>query len=234
MPSRRITNPAAAAAAKPSRAPLKIPKGPGDPPPPTELDIITVDIKQLHATAAKKSVAACAEIGRLLILARNLVPHGQWGTYLKRELPYNQRTAERAMDLHRFHINHPTLFDKVATLGVTNAYFIVTFPIPLVEDIVSSTHVVPSTGFEKAPADLTDAELFEVILARTATTSDSNATQALLRTYRRQIHGLIKTLKIFIATKPPIDPDALDDLYDDLVDTVARFAHAFSLEADDT
>ena len=73
MSARRIVKAAVSANSTPSRVPLKIPKGggPGDPPPPTQLDIITVDIKQLHATEAKKSVKACAEIGRLLILARS-------------------------------------------------------------------------------------------------------------------------------------------------------------------
>ncbi len=232
MPPRRVLQTAVNAVRAPSRAPQKIPKGGGPGEPPTELEIITGDIKQLHATAAKKSVKACAEIGRLLILARNMVAHGAWGTYLQREVPYTQRTAERAMDLYRFSLQHPELFEKVATLGVSNAYFIVAFPPAIIDKVVSSTHVVPTSGFVKAPSDMSDSELFEVVLALTGSDPESNAARTLMNTYRRQMQGLIKTLKIFIATRPPIDADELAALYDDLLDTVARFAEAFALDAE--
>jgi hypothetical protein len=63
---------------------------------------------KLIATAWQKGVEAILETGRLLIEARegpNKLPHGQFEAMVKLKLPFNERTAQRLMEIAR----HPVI-----------------------------------------------------------------------------------------------------------------------------
>ena len=61
------------------------------------LDMVTAEIKFLDAQAGRLVMGHALEIGRRLTEAKELVPYGEWGAYLEKELNYSQSTANKLM-----------------------------------------------------------------------------------------------------------------------------------------
>ena len=60
---------------------------------------VTLEIKTLHAQANQLMLSYAIEIGRRLVEAKELLPHGAWGEYLKTEVQYSQSTAQNFMKI---------------------------------------------------------------------------------------------------------------------------------------
>lgn len=61
------------------------------------LEQVTAEIRFLDAQAGRLVMGHALEIGRRLTEAKAMVPYGEWGQYLERELHYTQTTANKLM-----------------------------------------------------------------------------------------------------------------------------------------
>lgn len=69
----------------------------GEAKPARTLDMVTAEIKFLDAQAGRLVMGHALEIGRRLTEAKELVPYGEWGAYLEKQLNYSQSTANKLM-----------------------------------------------------------------------------------------------------------------------------------------
>ena len=62
-----------------------------------DIKTVTVEIRQLHRQGQEAALRYIVEIGRRLQEAKELLPHGEWGQWVKEELPFSQSTAQNFM-----------------------------------------------------------------------------------------------------------------------------------------
>ncbi len=202
-------------------------KGPADASP-TDAERLTGDILQHLDAANRFNVERRAEVGRLLIELRQALPYGAFRAHLRDHLPFTGSTAERAMNLHRFRLNAPELFDGVARAGLTKAHILITLPAADLESLLASTHVIPSSGANKSLLAMTFAEMMEILTEP----HDTQMAGGLVRDCRRATRRLAQSLDALAQADPnALDRDDLEDIYDDLVRTLGRFAAAFDFES---
>jgi len=60
-------------------------------------EIIAVEINSIKDQARRMVLSASIEIGRRLVEAKTILPHGEWGEWLERSVDYSQRTAQNLM-----------------------------------------------------------------------------------------------------------------------------------------
>lgn len=84
-------------------------------------DIIAAEINTIKEQVQKVLIYASIEIGGKLTEAKGLVPQGEWGRWLEKNVEYSQSTAENMMKLYReYGGNQESLFDtwtKSETFG---------------------------------------------------------------------------------------------------------------------
>lgn len=61
--------------------------------------VIALEIKTLHTQALRMVLSYIIEIGRRLVEAKDMMPHGEWGNWLENEVSYSQSTAENYMKI---------------------------------------------------------------------------------------------------------------------------------------
>ena len=66
-----------------------------------DIDVITSEIKELCSAAGKTMLLYAAEIGRRLVEAKEMLPHGEWGRWLSEECGFSQRTANKHMQIFK-------------------------------------------------------------------------------------------------------------------------------------
>lgn len=64
-------------------------------------DTVALEIRTLQRQAQGVLLSYAIEIGRRLEEAKGMLPHGEWGDWLKRELDYSQSTAQNLMRVFR-------------------------------------------------------------------------------------------------------------------------------------
>ena len=89
------------------------------PPPVRTAETVTLEIRSLKQKAARilQQIALdyAIQIGQRLVELKAMVPHGQWGEYLKREVEYSQSTAQNLMRIYReYGASQQSLFGGVA------------------------------------------------------------------------------------------------------------------------
>lgn len=96
---------------------------------------ITAEIRTIQDSVRRTALSGAIEIGRRLTEAKELLQHGEWGDWLKREFEFSQSTASRLMQLFReYGADQGSLFGaetKYATLqniSVSNALRLVAIP----------------------------------------------------------------------------------------------------------
>lgn len=78
-----------------------------------DVDIITAEINTIKTQTQRMLVANAIEIGRRLVEAKSMVPHGEWGKYLEERVNYSQSTANNLMKLFQeYGDNQESLFDS--------------------------------------------------------------------------------------------------------------------------
>lgn len=83
--------------------------------PAREIGIITGEIKELCRQARVMLLSYAIEIGRRLCEAKSVLPHGEWGRYLKEEVEFSQSTANNYMKLfEEYGAEQMTLFGAMA------------------------------------------------------------------------------------------------------------------------
>jgi hypothetical protein len=96
---------------------------------------ITAEIRTIQDSVRRTALSGAIEIGRRLTEAKELLQHGEWGDWLKREFEFSQSTASRLMQLFReYGADQGSLFGaetKYATLqniSVSNALRLIAIP----------------------------------------------------------------------------------------------------------
>lgn len=82
---------------------LSVPPTPAEvaPAPPRTVETVTLEIRTLQRQAQQIMLSYAVEIGRRLEEVKAILPHGQWGDYLKNEVDYSQSTANNFMRIYR-------------------------------------------------------------------------------------------------------------------------------------
>ena len=82
---------------------LSVPPPPVEvtPDPPRTVETVTLEIRTLQRQAQQIMLGYAVEIGRRLEEVKAMLPHGQWGEYLKSEVEYSQSTANNFMRIYR-------------------------------------------------------------------------------------------------------------------------------------
>lgn len=119
----------------------------------TNLTQITSEIVLLKQQTAQNII----EIGKRLIQAKEMVPHGEWENWLKNEVDFSYRHAVRLMQTAREFANMPTL----AGMSVSKVYALLDVPAEEREEFIHSTHEVH--GEMKTVEEMTSRELQQAI-----------------------------------------------------------------------
>lgn len=64
-------------------------------------ETVALEIRTLQRQAQGIILSYAIEIGRRLVEAKSMLPHGEWGAWLKRELDYSQSTAQNFMRVYK-------------------------------------------------------------------------------------------------------------------------------------
>lgn len=85
------------------------------PMPRREIGVVTAEIKELKRQAQSMAIAYVIEIGRRLVEAKAVLPHGEWSTWLQEEVDFSQSTANNYMKIfEEYGSDQITLFGAVA------------------------------------------------------------------------------------------------------------------------
>ncbi|MDM5205347.1 DUF3102 domain-containing protein [Cytobacillus kochii] len=63
-------------------------------------NLIALEIKNIKEQTQKIFLLSSIEIGKRLVEAKKLVPHGEWGNWLEHSVDYSQRTANNLMKIY--------------------------------------------------------------------------------------------------------------------------------------
>lgn len=102
--------------------------------------------------AQHKGGEAILTIGRCLIEAKEMLPHGEWLPWLNERVSYSERTARRFMQMYRQLSNRPALAD----LGASKALALLALPEKDRDEFLAENNVV----------DMTTRQLEQVIRER--------------------------------------------------------------------
>ncbi len=73
-----------------------------------DIEVVTEEIKDLCREAQRTMLLYAVEIGRRLVEAKEILPHGEWGEWLKNEVSFSQSTANKHMQLFEAYGNRQT------------------------------------------------------------------------------------------------------------------------------
>lgn len=114
----------------------------------TRLQQLAVEIVTFDRQAKITAVSCAIEIGKRLLEAKDLVPHGEWGNWLKQNVNYSQSTANNFMRLYKEYGNDQgSLFTTVTNsqaimnLDVSKALALTVLPPEEREEFVSEHDV---------------------------------------------------------------------------------------------
>lgn len=63
-------------------------------------EIVAAEIRQIRDDTLKEYLNSCIEIGKRLCEAKEMVPHGEWASWLKTAVSFSQRTANNLMKIY--------------------------------------------------------------------------------------------------------------------------------------
>lgn len=112
-----------------------------------DISTVTTEIRTLHRQAQRMILGYAIEIGRRLTEAKEMLPHGQWGEWLKTEVEFSQSTAQNFMRIFtEYGDSQTSLFGdaKSQTLGnlpYTHALKLLAVPAEEREEFVVEHHV---------------------------------------------------------------------------------------------
>lgn len=119
-----------------------------------QVEILTAEILVLK----NQTAANIIEIGKRLIKVKEMLPHGEWGKWLKERVEFSHRTANKFMQAAQMFGNSP----PVANLGATKVFVLLEAPAEQRDELISKPQVIPSTGEAKTINEMTKRELEQV------------------------------------------------------------------------
>lgn len=136
-----------------------------------DINIIKTEIKTLYNTAVRSELSYAIQLGHKLTEAKELVEHGEWGNWVKENLPFSQDKATMMMRIYEnYGANQESLFgdlnsDTYRNLGVWQAFALLSVPEEEREEFVKENHV----------EDMSVRELKQAIAERDAAQKKSAA-----------------------------------------------------------
>lgn len=125
---------------------------------PDEAEIIAADVRQIVFNTRAVAIGNSIEIGRRLCRAKELVPHGAWGTWLKERVEFSERQAQNFMKVYNERDSlHKLLFassnpQTPADLSLTKALQLLTIPAEEREEFVEQNNALEMSSRELAQA----------------------------------------------------------------------------------
>lgn len=132
------------------------------------IEAITGEILNAKRTGGE----AILTIGRCLIEAKDMLPHGEWLPWLNERVELSERAAQRFMRLAREWSNPTALSD----LGATKALTLLALPVEEREQFMAETHQVD--GQEKNVIDMSARQLEQAIRERDEARKAAKAAKA--------------------------------------------------------
>lgn len=126
------------------------------PPQARDIEAITAEILD----AKRAGGEAILTIGRGLMEAKALLPHGEWLPWLEERVEFSEKAAQNFMRIARNYANPQALAD----LGATKALMLLAVPDDARDEFISTPHLVD--GEEKTVIDMTSRELDRAIRER--------------------------------------------------------------------
>ncbi len=140
--------------------------------PSRDIETVTTEIRSLVQQAQQLALVYAIEIGRRLYEAKSLLPHGEWGGWLKENVPFSQSTANNLMKIFdEYGADQISIFGAEAnsqTLGnlpYTKALKLLAIPADEREEFVENNDV----------ESLSSRELEQLIKERDAAKEDADA-----------------------------------------------------------
>lgn len=127
------------------------------------LGAVSAEIRMLKGQVQQMALSYAVEIGRRLTEAKAMVPHGEWGEWLKREVDYSQSTAQNLMKVYQeLGDGQESLFGppKSQTLGnlsFTKVLQLLALPEPELDEFVEN-HDVESMSTRELSAALKERD----------------------------------------------------------------------------
>ena len=90
-------------------------------------ELIAGEINAIKAQTRQVMISAALEIGKKLIEAKNLVPHGSWGAWLEENVDYSERKAQDMMRLYEEY-GKKAIPQAIAELDYTKAVALLALP----------------------------------------------------------------------------------------------------------
>lgn len=99
-----------------------------------DINTITTEIRTLYQTALRSELSYAVQLGRKLTEAKTLVEHGEWGNWIKDNLPFSQDKATMMMKIYdAYGANQESLFGDINSetfrnLGISQAFVLLSVP----------------------------------------------------------------------------------------------------------
>lgn len=146
------------------------------------LGVVAAEIRMLKGQAQQMALSYAVEIGRRLTEAKAMVPHGEWGEWLKREVDYSQSTAQNLMKVYQelgdgqASLFGPPKSQALGNLSFTKVLQLLALPEPELDEFVE-THDVESMSTRELAAALKERDEARAA-AEKAKAEQSSAEQA--------------------------------------------------------
>ena len=167
------------------------------------LETVTAEILTITGQVKCAVVSAAIEIGRRLVEAKELVPHGEWGKYLEEKVSFSPSQAGNMMRLYNeYGSNQESLFGggakAIEALSVTSAIRLLSLPAEEREAFVEENDVaaMSTRELEKAIRERNEArEAQKAAEAGAKQTGDAlKASEQAAADYREKLAALEKKL----------------------------------------
>ena len=112
-----------------------------------DINTLTLEIKTIYWAAIERNLRDAVKLGRKLTEAKELLEHGQWGDWVKNNLPFSQSKADKMMQIYeRFGSKQESLFgdlnsETFTNLGISQAFALLAVPENEMEDFVKENKV---------------------------------------------------------------------------------------------
>ena len=142
-------------------------------------DVVALEIRTLQRQAQGIILSYAIEIGRRLEEVKAMLPHGEWGPWLKRELDYSQSTAQNFMRVFREYGDNQISFFGAAPKSQTfgNLTYSKALRLLAIPDEEERARFVE----EHDVGSMTTRELTEALKARDAAEEEAAAAQDEIR-----------------------------------------------------
>lgn len=122
------------------------------------LSVVAAEIRMLKGQAQQMALSYAVEIGRRLTEAKAMVPYGEWGEWLKREVDYSQSKAQNLMKVYQElgdgqeSLFGPSKSQALGNLSYTKALQLLALPEPELGEFMEAHNVEAMSTRELAAA----------------------------------------------------------------------------------